>query len=54
MNEYINEVINYRGIDIEVNFYGRGEFSFQWCGDDIICETLEEAKKVIDELTDTN
>lgn len=44
--------MEYRGYVIDYNFYGWNEYSFQYCGDDIICDTLEEAKQEIDSLLD--
>lgn len=35
---------------IEYDFYGREEYSVQYCGDDIIFDTLEEAQAFIDGL----
>ena len=42
----------YKGYYIEKDFYGEGEFSVQFCGDDIIFQTEEEAIKFIDEVTE--
>ena len=39
----------YKGFYIEFNLYRRTEYSVQFYGDDIIFETLEEAKQFIDE-----
>ena len=41
----------YKGFDIEYDFYGLGEYSVQFCGDDIMFNTEEEAKTFIDEVT---
>ena len=41
----------YKGYDIEFNFYGQKEYSVQYCGDDVIFSTEEEAKRFIDEIT---
>ena len=41
----------YKGYCIEFNFYGLGEYSVQYCGDDIIFKTKEEAKVFIDDIT---
>ena len=38
------------GYYIEYDFYGREEYSVQYCGDDIIFDTLEEAQAFIDGL----
>lgn len=42
------EPIEYRGIGIDYNFYGQEEYSIQYCGDDYMFKTLEEAKDFID------
>lgn len=36
---------HYRGFDFDHNFYGEGEYTIHYCGDDIWCTSLEEAKK---------
>ena len=41
--------ILYKGYDITFDMYGR--VSVQYCGDDVIFDTEEEAKKFIDEIT---
>ena len=41
----------YKGYYIEHNFYGMGEYSVQFCGDDIMFDTEDEAKAFIDEVT---
>ena len=40
----------YKGYAIEHNFYGQNEYSVQYCGDDCLFTTLEEAKSFIDEI----
>lgn len=40
----------YNGYVIEYNFYGHGEYTVQYCGDDIEFQTEEEAKAFIDTL----
>lgn len=40
----------YKGFGIDFNVYGRQEYSVQFDGDDFLFDTLEEAKKFIDEL----
>ena len=42
----------YRGYFIERNFYGHGEYSVEYCGEDVIFRTLVEAKEFIDEITE--
>lgn len=47
---------NYKGYDIEHNFYGNDEYTVQYQGDDVWFETEDEAKAFIDQITnkDTN
>lgn len=40
----------YKGYGIEFNFYGCGEYSVQYCGDDIEFQTEEDAKRFIDSI----
>lgn len=40
--------IEYKGYYIEYNFYGRKEYSVQYCGDDVIFNTCKDAKHFID------
>lgn len=42
----------YKGYSIEYNFYGEGEYSVQYCGDDVVFNTEQEAKDFIDEVTE--
>lgn len=44
-------MIEYKGYYIETNFYGENEISVQYCSDDIIFPTIQEAKNFIDEVT---
>lgn len=44
------EEITYRDYDIAVNLYGRHECTVQYCGDDIVFDTVDEAKAFIDDL----
>lgn len=44
-------MIEYKGYYIETNFYGENEISVQYCGDDIIFSTIQEAKEFIDDIT---
>ena len=39
----------YRNVDIMYNFYGEGEYSVQYCGDDYVFKTEKEAEKFIDD-----
>lgn len=43
--------IRYKGYDIEHNFYGKGEYTVQYQGDDVWFKTEQEAKKFIDEIS---
>ena len=43
--------ISYKGFDIEKNFYGAGEYSVQYIGDDVIFPTEEEAMSFIDAVS---
>lgn len=40
----------YKGYYIEFNFYGRNEYTVQYCGDDIMFQTEDEAKAFIDSI----
>ena len=40
----------YRGFYIEFNFYGSGEYTVQYAGDDVWFDTLDAAKAFIDEV----
>ena len=40
----------YRGYYICFNFYGREEYTVQYCGDDFIFKTEEDARAFIDAL----
>jgi hypothetical protein len=44
-------IINYKGYAIEYNVYGQGEFTVQYCGDDVMFPTEKEAREFIDECT---
>ena len=44
----MNNIIIYKSVFIEYDFYGQGEYSIQYCGDDFIFNTLEEAKNFVD------
>lgn len=45
----VTDIGTYKGYGIDKDFYGNGEYSVQFQGDDYIFETEEEAKKFIDE-----
>lgn len=42
--------IEYKGYYIEYDFYNASEWTVQYCGDDLIFNTIEEAKAFIDEV----
>lgn len=58
MANYLGLAPEYKGYAIEKNFYGNGEYSVQYAGDDFIFASEEDAKKFIDEMkaseADTN
>ncbi len=43
--------MEYKGYAIEFNFYGMNEYSVQYCGDDVMFKSKDEAKAFIDEVT---
>lgn len=43
-------MIIYKNYAIEYNFYGQGEYSVFYMGDDLIFNSVKEAKKFIDSL----
>ena len=42
--------MEYKGYYIDFNIYGMNEYSVQFCGDDLVFNSVEDAKKCIDEL----
>ena len=42
----------YKGYGIDYDFYGEDEYSVQYCGDDLMFRTIEEAKAFIDEIAE--
>ena len=40
----------YKGFYIEFNFYGNNQYSIQFCGDDLIFNSKEDAYNFIDNL----
>lgn len=44
----MNEITRYKGYDIEYNFYGQGEYSVFFAGDDVMFHTKIEAMNFID------
>jgi len=45
-------MVIYKGYEICHNIYGTGEYSVQYCGDDVIFETSNEAIEFIDEIAE--
>ena len=43
-------MIEYKGYIIEQNFYNKNEYTVYYAGDDIIFDTIEQAKEFIDSL----
>lgn len=43
-------VETYKGYGIDRNIYGLNEYSVQYCGDDFMFDTIEEAREFIDGL----
>lgn len=43
-------VEEYKGYGIDFNFYGQNEYSVQYCGDDVLFGSIEEAREFIDEV----
>lgn len=46
-----NQFVRYKGYDIEYNFYGEGEYTVQYQGDDVWFKSMDEAQAFIDELS---
>ena len=44
----MNVTIEYNGYYIEFNLYGQNEYTVQYCGDDLIFRSIQEAKDFID------
>lgn len=44
----------YKGLWIEYDFYGEGEYSVQYCGDDVMFSSEAEARAFIDEVMEVN
>lgn len=45
-------MIEYKGYYIEHNIYSFEEYTVQYCGDDIVFKTEEDAKHFIDQITE--
>ena len=52
MIEIKNAITYYKNTPIEYNFYGQGEYSVQYRGDDILFNSIEDAEKFIDDIID--
>ena len=46
----MHKTFSYKGYGIDFNIYGLNEFSVQYCGDDHMFKTKEEAEEFIDSL----
>lgn len=44
--------MRYNGYDIDFNIYGQNEYSVQYCGDDVMFQTIDEAKAFIDKVNE--
>ena len=44
------KTIRYKGYYIEFNIYKHNEYSVQYCGDDVIFNSEDEAKEFIDSI----
>lgn len=42
--------MEYKGYYIEYNFYGKGEYTVQYCGDDFWFTTKEDAQNFINHI----
>ena len=45
-------VIFYKGYGIDFDVYGGDEYSVQYCGDDLLFDSLDKAKEFIDDIQD--
>jgi len=45
-------MVIYKGYEICYNIYGTNEYSVQYCGDDVIFESANEAIEFIDEIAE--
>lgn len=45
-------ITEYKHYYIEENFYGHGEFTVQYCGDDVWFKTKKEAMEFIEEISE--
>lgn len=46
----MRDTIFYRNYGIEYNFYGQGEYSVFFAGDDVIFNTITEAEDFVDKI----
>lgn len=42
--------ISYKGYEIAYNIYGTGEYTVQYCGDDVWFSSEKEAREFIDDI----
>ena len=49
----LDSLTKYKGYSIEQNFYGKGEYTVQYQGDDVVFKSVEEAKEFINEISDS-
>ena len=42
----------YKNYGIDFNVYGLGEYSVQYCGDDVLFYSLRQAREFIDDIQD--
>lgn len=47
-----NQIYDYNGYYIEYNLYGENEYTVQFCGDDVVFNTLKEAQAFIDSINE--
>ena len=47
-----NNYYLYKGYYIDYNFYGHGEYTVSYCGDDVEFRTEEDTKAFIDEVAE--
>ena len=47
-----NTITEYNGYYIEFNLYGENEYTVQFCGDDVVFETMKQAQAFIDSVNE--
>ena len=48
----MHTVTEYNGYYIEYNIYGENEYTVQFCGDDVVFETMKQAQAFIDSVNE--